>query len=242
MTFFYSILISRWRCFLRFDEVKAIHFPAQRGPFSLLPFVLTLWDNHIGDLSLTRLRVCLSRSNTAAGLAWTAKESTPFSTSTETRRGRERINPGQWFCWKQRESEGVLANTPADRQRCWVQQCLPCMHFCLIFRMIIASRAQGFQCILQQQIVNVTRTPAVLSPFKKGIWQEEDINFGWGKKNSCLFIEMRLCHPRPFLFYFIFGQFKQRYKEIQQMSQGSFQLNMCNHVSHRCKERLNEKW
>lgn len=90
--FFYSILISKWRCFLRFDEVKAIHFPAQRGPFSLLPFVLTLRDNHIGDLSLTRLRPCLSRSNTAAGLAWTAKESTPFSTSTETRRGREREN------------------------------------------------------------------------------------------------------------------------------------------------------
>lgn len=89
MTFFHSILISKWRCFLRFDEVKAIHFPAQRGPFSRLPFVLTLGDNHIGDLSLARLRLCPSPSNTAAGLAWTARESTPFNTSTETERNRE---------------------------------------------------------------------------------------------------------------------------------------------------------
>lgn len=117
MTFFHSILISKWRCFRRFDEVKAIHFPAQRGPSSHLPFVLTLGDNHIGDLSLARLRPCLSPSNTVAGLAWTARESTPFNTPTETerKRERERINPIQGSSWKKRESEGVLANTTADR-------------------------------------------------------------------------------------------------------------------------------
>jgi len=57
MTFFYSILISKWRCFRRFDEVKTIHFPAQRRPSSRLPSVLTLGNNHIGDLSFARLRL-----------------------------------------------------------------------------------------------------------------------------------------------------------------------------------------
>ena len=91
MTFLRSILISKWRCFCRFDEVKSIHFPAQRGPLSCLPFVLTLGDNHIADLSRAWLHLCLSPSDAAAGLAWTARESTPqkyLSWNRKKERGR----------------------------------------------------------------------------------------------------------------------------------------------------------
>lgn len=103
ITFSHSILISKWRWFRRFDEVKAIHFPAQRGPFSLLPFVLTLGDNHIGDLSLARLRLCLSQGNAAAGLAWATRESTPFSSATETEK-------------KVRVRGSIQANDSAERK------------------------------------------------------------------------------------------------------------------------------
>lgn len=110
ITFFHSILISKRRCFRRFDEVRAIHFPAQRGPFSLLPFVLTLGDNHIGDLSLARPRLCRSQGDAAAGLARATRESTPFSSTAETekkvrRRGSIRANDSA-------EREGALWRIP----------------------------------------------------------------------------------------------------------------------------------
>lgn len=103
ITFSHSILISKRRCFRRFDEVRAIHFPAQRGPFSLLPFVLTLGDNHIGDLSLARPRLCRTQGDAAAGLARATRESTPFSSATETER-------------KVRRRGSIRANDSAERE------------------------------------------------------------------------------------------------------------------------------
>lgn len=134
MTFFHSILISKWRCFRRFDEVKAIHFPAQRGHFSHLPFVLTLGDNHIGDLSLARLRLCLSLSNTAAGLAWTARGINALQYLDWNRKGgeseRENQSNPRLLLKEKEKSEGVLANTAADRWRCLCTTPPPCICFC----------------------------------------------------------------------------------------------------------------
>lgn len=96
MTFSHSILISKRRCFRRFDEVRAVHFPAQRGPFRASPLVLTLRDNHIGDLSLGPLLLSLSPGCT--------------SSSCLNRKGINSLQPHHW----NRKTESIWAHNCAE--------------------------------------------------------------------------------------------------------------------------------
>lgn len=88
MTFFHSILISKRRRFRRFDEGQCRSFSSSAGNlFCASPLVLTLGDNHIGDLSLGRLRLSLSQGCTGRSrLNWKGNR---HPSAPVTERGRQ---------------------------------------------------------------------------------------------------------------------------------------------------------